>query len=198
MSRGSVSAWLDQLQAGNRSAAQQLWDRYFHRLVALARRKLGNVRLPVADEEDVALSAFECFCRSAEQGRLPDLLDRENLWRLLVVITARKAAHLMRDAGRQKRGGGRVFAAPPPDITEADVERLLDREPPPDFAASVAEECRLLLAKLGDAELETIALWKMEGYTTEEIADRLGCVPRTIERKVRLIRTIWAEEIGGS
>jgi hypothetical protein len=48
----------------------------------------------VADEEDVALSAFDSFCAGAERGRFPDLKDRDNLWALLVTITARKAADL--------------------------------------------------------------------------------------------------------
>ena len=54
----------------------------------------------------MALSAFDSFCRNAERGRFPQLADRDSLWRLLVVITARKAAHLVRDETRQKRGGG--------------------------------------------------------------------------------------------
>jgi DNA-directed RNA polymerase specialized sigma24 family protein len=60
----------------------------------------------------------------------------------------------------------------------------------------VAEECRRLLASLGDAELEEVALRKMEGYTTEEIASRLGYVNRTVERKLHLIRSIWSKERG--
>jgi len=43
--------------------------------------------------------------------------------------------------------------------------------------------------------LRSIAVWKMEGYTVEEIAARLGCVPRTIERKLRTIRELWGEEV---
>src|SRR6476646_2600314 len=50
-----------------------------------------------ADEEDVALSAFDAFCRDAERGRFPGLLDRDSLWHLLVTLTARKAAHRLRD-----------------------------------------------------------------------------------------------------
>ena len=105
-SDGSVSHWIGGLQDGDPKAVEQLWQRYFHRLVGLARAKLRQSQCRMADEEDVALSAFDSFCRNAERGRFPDLSDRDSLWRLLVVMTARKAAHLRRDEGRQKRGGG--------------------------------------------------------------------------------------------
>jgi DNA-directed RNA polymerase specialized sigma24 family protein len=194
---GSVTRWLGQLQAGEQAAVQRLWERYFRRLVGLARTKLRGGRPRVADEEDVALSAFDSFCRNAEEGRFPQLFDRHGLWRLLVVITARKAAHLLRDEGRHKRGGGVEFvrdAAGGAD--EASVlEQVMCREPDPAFAAQVAEEYRGLLARLGNEELEAVALWRMEGYTVEEIADRLGCVPRSVKRKLRVIRGLWESEV---
>src|SRR5262249_17720690 len=156
---------------GEQAAAQPIWERYWARLVGLARRKLGEAPRRVADEEDVALSAFDSFCQGAQRGRFPQLDDRENLWQLLVVLTARKAARLRRDQGRLKRGGGRVSAEA--DLGAADEEGALAEaigpEPTPDFAAQVAEECQRLLALL-DEELRSIALCKMEGYTTEEIA----------------------------
>src|SRR5215831_20563972 len=102
---GSITGWLGRLRTGDRAAVQQLWERYFQRLVQLARQHLHGAPRRVADEEDVALSAFDSFCRNLEQDRWPQLLDRDNLWRLLVVITARKAQHLLRDERRQKRGG---------------------------------------------------------------------------------------------
>jgi hypothetical protein len=104
---GSVSRWLGQLQGGDVLTVPPLWQRYFHRLVALARQRLRGSACRVADAEDVALSAFDSFCRAAEQGRFPDLANRDGLWRLLVVMTARKANQLRRNEGRQKRGGAR-------------------------------------------------------------------------------------------
>src|SRR5580700_9424491 len=101
---GSVSRWLAPLQEGDPAAAQQLWERYFQRLVELARKRLRDGPRREA-AEDVALSAFDSFCRSAAKGRFPQLSDRDGLWRLLVVITARKAARHIRDTRRQKRGG---------------------------------------------------------------------------------------------
>jgi DNA-directed RNA polymerase specialized sigma24 family protein len=188
---GSVSHWLDQLKGGDPAAAQPLWERYFQRLVALARTKLQGAPRQLADEEDVALSAFDSFCRAAGQGRFPQLNDRHDLWRLLVSITARKALDQRRYEGRQKRGGAAAEADEAADLAE-----IVGREPTPAFAAQVAEECQRLLASLGDTELEEVALRKMEGYTTEEIASQLGYVNRTVERKLHLIRSIWSKERG--
>src|SRR6516162_145511 len=104
-SPGSVTAWIAQLRAGDAAAAQPLWEGYYRRLVGLARQRLLGRPRAAADEEDVALSAFDSFCRGAEQGRFPRLADRDNLWQLLVTITARKALQLIRHERRRKRGG---------------------------------------------------------------------------------------------
>jgi DNA-directed RNA polymerase specialized sigma24 family protein len=189
--RGSVTQWIDALRDGDRDAAQRLWERYFGRLVGLARRRLRSAHRRAADEEDVALSAFESFCRGAEDGRFPRLADRDELWRLLVVITARKAGRLIRREGQLKRGG----ASGGPQEATWELEQVIASEPTPEFALQVAEEFLRLLGRLGDAELEAAAVWKMQGVTNEEIAARLGCVPRTVERRLRLIRDLWQDEV---
>src|ERR1700678_1945483 len=102
---GSVTRWIGPLKAGDVEAAQALWDRYFDSLVRLARTRLHDVPRAVADEEDVALSAFHCLCRGATGGRFPQLADRDNLWRLLATIAAQKAIDLQRRETREKRGG---------------------------------------------------------------------------------------------
>jgi len=190
--KGSISRWFGPLQEGDPAAAQELWERYFSRMVELARKQL-HLAPQRESAEDVALSAFDAFCRGASDGRFPRLDDRDSLWSLLVVITTRKAARHARDAGRQKRGG---------DLTELSgsgaelrLQEIVSREPAPDFAAEAAEECQRLLRLLADPELEKIALLKMEGHCVEEIGRQLGYVPRTIKRKMRLIRTLWEQEM---
>jgi RNA polymerase sigma factor (sigma-70 family) len=194
-SDASVTHWIDEFRRGDRTAAQQLWERYFHRLVRLARQQLPNRLLRAADEEDVALSAFHSFCRGVEAGRYPQLADRDDLWRLLVVITAHKAIHLARDAQRQKRGGPLASVAAD-DAEEGHLSQVIGREPTPEFAAQIAEEFQQLLDQLGDPGLRQIAVWKMEGYTNVEIAAKLDCAPRTVERKLQLIRNCWGGERG--
>ena len=72
-SDGSVTQWISRLKGGEASAAGQLWRAYFPRLVGLARRKLGPRARRLADEEDVALSAFKSLCLGAAGGRFPQL-----------------------------------------------------------------------------------------------------------------------------
>src|SRR5947209_7211625 len=96
---GSVTRWIDLLKDGDTAAARPLWEAYYRRLVTLARARLRGLPLRSADEEDVALSSFDSFCRGAEQGRFPRLEDRDDLWQLLVVITVRKAYDLARYEG---------------------------------------------------------------------------------------------------
>jgi DNA-directed RNA polymerase specialized sigma24 family protein len=196
-SDGSVTRWLGQLQAGDDAAVEQLWNRYFTRLVGLARQKLRAAPRRAADEEDVALSAFDSFCRQAEAGRFPGLLDRDSLWRLLVVVTARKAFHLIRDETRQKRGGGAAVRTEGDNAGDATplLEQVLSREPSLELAAEVAEECRRLLDSLDDKELAQIALWRMEGFSVEEIAEKLGYASRSVKRKLQLIRSLWEREV---
>jgi DNA-directed RNA polymerase specialized sigma24 family protein len=196
-SAGDVTVWLDQLKAGDQAAAQPLWERYFHRLVALAEKRLRQLPRRAADEEDVALAAFHSFCRGAERGRFPRLDDRDDLWQLLVVITTRKAADLVAYENRAKRGGGKVRGESalrrPEDGPEGSrgIEQVAGAEPTPQFAAEVAEECGRLLDVLGDDRLRSIARWKLEGYTNREIAERLGRSEVIVEKKLQLIRAIW-------
>jgi DNA-directed RNA polymerase specialized sigma24 family protein len=192
---GSVTRWLSQLQAGDPAAARPLWERYFRRLVGLARQRLHGASRRAIDEEDVALSAFKSFFRGAARGRFPNLADRDSLWRLLVVITCRKASHLRRDEGRQNGGAG-PFTTDTPNTSGGGsvLDRVLSREPTPEFAAQVTEERERLLRRLDD-DLRSVALLRMEGYTVNEVAARVGCVPRTVKRKLKLIREIWEKEL---
>jgi hypothetical protein len=155
----------------------------------------------VKDEEDVALSAFDSFCRAAEGGRFPRLDDRDDLWRLMLTFTARKAAHLVRDERRDKRGGGKVCTeADLPDDGDGDggddglLANVLGPEPTPEFAAQMAEDYQRLLDKLGAEDLRSIAVWTLEGDTAVEIAARLGRSVRTVARKLVVIRELWREE----
>ncbi len=187
---GSVSNWIVALRGNDHEAAQRLWDRYFKRLLGVARNELAK-RGPKAvnDDEDVALSAFHAFCRGLNDGQYPDLQNRDDLWGLLVVIAARKANDRAKGDLAQKRGGGQV-ALSLDALTADQLMRLCEEQPDPHMAALIAEEWTRLLESL-DEPLQHVVLWKLEGLTNSEISERSGCTRQTIQRRLRLIRETW-------
>jgi DNA-directed RNA polymerase specialized sigma24 family protein len=200
---GSITHWLGDLRGGDLAAAQPLWERYFGKLVVLARAKLQRQRHPrgAADEEDAALSAFNSFCLGVAEGKFPQLADREDLWRLLMTITIRKAYAQIQNQKRLKRGGGNVVedavlrgarSDSPIDPSSAlGLEMIAGDEPTPEFAAMIAEQYQRLLDALDDDSLRQVALSRLEGYTCDEIAAQLGCARRTVARRLDLIRKTW-------
>src|SRR5262249_19180456 len=180
----SVTRLIRAAQHDRASAVGPLLAVYFDRLVQLARKRLQNLPGLANYDEDLALRSFYSVYRHVRDPARPlRLTDRDDLWRLLAT---RPNSPRMHPLGRHRPG----------EVAGAyDPEQLLSREPTPEEAAATADECRRLLDALQDPELRQVALWKVEGYTNEEIAARLDCVPRTVERKVRCIRLLWKHEL---
>ena len=101
-----VTIMLEQLQDGDDAVAGAVWNSYFPRVVALARKWLGRSPRRASDEEDVALSVLGSLYTGLNEGRFPDLNDRDILWRLLVVMTARKVVNAIELDRAQKPGDG--------------------------------------------------------------------------------------------
>jgi DNA-directed RNA polymerase specialized sigma24 family protein len=204
---GSVTRWIGDLKAGDTQALGPLWNRYYATLVERARAKLFELRSSTAasDEEDLAVSAFNSLHEGLRQGRFPRLDDRDDLWRLLVHLTACKAVDRHRALNRQKRGGGMVFnevdmmAAGASDEDNGNpLDRIIGAEPSPEFAAIVAEEYSRRLDELGDQNLRRIAELKLACFSNEEIREQLNCSLRSVTLKLELIRKKWRAAKGAS
>lgn len=194
-----ITEWLDRLAAGESDAAQVIWQNYFHKLISHARCKLRNMPCRSFDEEDVVLSAMQSFFQGMRQGRFSSLGNREELWKLLLTITARKAHAQRRRNLRAKRGGGHVRGESIFDHADSQQDRccgigdILGEEPSPELATMVMENTQHLLELLDDETARQVAIARLEGYTNDEIALKLGCARRTVERKLERIRACWSE-----
>lgn len=191
MTQGSVSRLLGGLREGDEESVRQLWQRYAQPLVRLASSRLTAGGARAADAEDVALDAFFGLCqqlsRPASVERFPELHNRTHLWKLLACFTVREAFDLATKENRR-----RAIVSDETALGVEGFERFAGREPPPEFAAAVAD----LLEYLPSDQLRAVAIGKMEGRTNPEIARRLGCAVSTIERKLQVIRLLWQDAVG--
>ncbi|MEO1618090.1 MAG: ECF-type sigma factor [Planctomycetota bacterium] len=195
----SLTRWHAKLRDGNSEATTLLWERYFDRMVALAKRKLRHSQRVARDEEDVAMSAFKSFCLGLRQGRFLREDGGANLWPLLVTLTINKAIDQVRQNTRIKRGGGGAHAgaeAAPVNFQTAQevLDHVASRTPSPDMIAATNDAFDRLFETLdqsGDDQLRDIALASFQGESPQEIAEALGCSSRTVQRKLRTIKALW-------
>ena len=197
---GSVTQLVSDLRSDDSSvrnrAAQLIWERYFRKLLELARKNLGPRVRRRADEEDVLQSMYNSFCERQKRGEY-DLANRNALWKLLVTITLNKARDRARHEHREIRDVDRDQSMSVDEDTKSAgwvLEQMEANGPSPKEAAILndALEQRLqALADPKDPELRQIAVWKLEGWTNAEIAGELDYTERTVERRLEKIRRTW-------
>lgn len=195
----SVTMWIQGLKDGHEDAVAALWQHYFQQLVRMAGRKLGSASRRVADEEDIALTAFHSLCNGAAAGRFERLESRDDLWQILVALASRKAVDQIRRNVSHKRGGGMVRGDSIISSSGVDepggFEQFISEEPTPDVIASVEEQCQAMLNRLPDDTLRQLATLRLEGYSNEELAEKTGLSLRSVERKLGVIREVWSQDI---
>lgn len=185
-----ITAWINDLQQGDDVAAKKLWEHFFDRLKIVAKNRLQKKTRVVYDENDAAQSAFISFCNGISAGRFPNLSDRDELWRLLLVITARKVTGRHRHDHQDRRNVSRVvdhavFSESSDNLLNQNIQ---EREPSPEFAAEFADLCEDLMSKLIDPDVQDVARLKLEGNDNEQIAKQLDCSRRTVQRRLEIIR----------
>jgi RNA polymerase sigma factor (sigma-70 family) len=175
-------------------AARLIWRRYFHDLLELARSNLNRRIRRREDEEDVLQSMYKSFCLRQQRGEF-DLAGRDALWKLLVTITLRKARNAAKKQMRHRRDIAREQTIEDRDdggeSPQWALEQMDAAGPSPAEAALLNEALERRLEVLANPELRQIALWRLEGYTNREIADRLDCTERSVERRMERIRSKW-------
>ena len=71
-------------------------------------------------------------------------------------------------------------------------------EPDPVVAAQLTDICERLFERLPDDEVRQVARMRLEGFSVVEIADAIDRAVTSVERKLRLIRDVWNEELAAA
>jgi RNA polymerase sigma-70 factor (ECF subfamily) len=181
----SFPQWVARLQAREDTAARELFQRFTHQLVALARRQCSGALRHKVDPEDVVQSAYKSFFRRYGEGTL-DVGNWNSLWGLLTLITVRKCAERAAYHQAECRDTAREVT-PPPDAAESSWHEAFSREPTPVEAAILEETVEQLLAGL-DADGRPVVELSLQGYSTQEISQQLDCPERTVRRLRERVR----------
>jgi RNA polymerase sigma-70 factor (ECF subfamily) len=177
----SFADFLARLQARDDAAAQELFGRFTHQLIALARHRIATGLQHKVDPEDVVQSAYKSFFLRYGEGNL-EAVNWNSLWGLLTLITVRKCAERVAYHRAERRDVAREVSAPRGDDAAPAAEPF-GREPTPLEAAVMGETVDQLLASLDPDERPVLEL-SLQGYTTREVSEQLG----RAERTVRLLR----------
>jgi len=177
----SFANFLSRLQNRDNAAAQELFGRFTHQLIALALRHVETGLRHKVDTVDVVQSAYKSFFFRYGDGKM-NVVNWNSLWGLLSLITVRKCA----ERAAYHRAERRDVAREVSQARDGDVATWLEpvgREPTPLEAAVLSETVEQLLADL-DVDERPILEMSLQGYTTREISEQLG----RAERTVRLLR----------
>jgi RNA polymerase sigma-70 factor (ECF subfamily) len=175
----SFAEFLTRLRGGDDAAAQELFGRFAHQLINLARQHLDAGLRRKVDPEDVVQSVYKSFFIRYGEGNL-DLVSWNSLWGLLALITVRKCADRAAYHRAECRDAAREVSPPGGDEAAPWLEPL-GREPTPLEAAVLSETVEQLFAGLDEEERRILEL-SLQGYTTREISERVGRTERTVRR----------------
>ena len=195
---GSVTGWIERVRFGEDSKLEPLFDRYFQRLQDFAKRRIRSGSRVVTSEDDVALSVLRMLWEGLQRGSFHYVRNRQDLWSFLIRVSLRKIIDNQRRMSR--RGQGRM------EVRACDVEArrigplrnsVVDRFAfdlnDPAELAHVVELSRTFLDRLDCDEMRSVAILRMQGFTSAEIAREISKSTRTVERKLRIIRQTWDE-----
>ncbi len=190
-----ITVWIDGLRQSDPTSAERIWRHFLKRLLAATRGRIATSTRSRYDEEDAAQSAFLSLCSGMVDGRFPDVDDRNSLWHLLLKITSRKISARHRYDHRQQRSVSRSVQESAIGITGVGkgLDALPSGDPSPEFSSEFKDTCDQLFAGLEGNSLEQVGLLKMEGHTDSEVASKLNCSRRTVQRRLEVIRPNWLE-----
>lgn len=177
------------VRSGDQDAAEAVFDRYAQQLARLAERHLSRRVTQRVDGDDVAQSVFRTFFRRTERGDFR-IHSSDQLWKLLVTITIRKAQM----QGRRHGAGMRDATLEANDSVA--LLAAIDREPGPDEARIFDDEIERVLRTVPEHQRDLyrqVLELKLAGHSNREVARQLKLLARNVDRMIERLQDRFEE-----
>lgn len=181
----------EQCEQGDPQAFEALFGRYSERLLRLARSRISERLAARIEPEDVVQSVFRTFFGRVQEHRFV-FREQSDLWKLLVSMTLNKLRNQVdfHTAAKRDVGAEKVIS---PDASPSAFE--LDGETPsPAAVVAFLDLLEHFLSELRPNDRQILE-FRLDGYTQQEIAEKLGCTERTVRRVLDRVRKL-AEDQG--
>jgi RNA polymerase sigma-70 factor (ECF subfamily) len=185
-SRGDDLQLIAEFQAGSESAAQALFDRYCERLMRLAKRRIGQRMTSRVDPEDVVQSAYRTFFTRVKNDEF-SFHEQDDLFKLLVRLTVHKALRQIAYHRAAKRNP--ELEALQSSNPQEFLQQISAESATPDMEVALLDEFEQFMGQLQPLDRDVLQL-KLQGYSTVEIAEKLGSYDRKIRRVLERIQEL--------
>jgi len=173
-----------QIRSGDQEAANALYERYSQRLFGLAHRQMSERVRRLTEPEDIVQSAFRSLFRGVYSGSY-DAPEGCSLWQLLAVIAMNKVRRkVSRDKSVQPSLSIGVSSS---EGAAIDVPEVRETE-------GLENALRDALECLRPMEQDVVRL-RVQGFTVEEISEKLNRSRRTVERTLQQARESLADHL---
>lgn len=181
---------LSLFRAGDEQAARKLYDRYVDRLVALASRRISQRLASRVDPEDVVQSVFRSFFGRVKKGQFR-IADQDDLCKLLMRITVHKTLRQIAFHKAAKRNPS--LESGQDDSALGGIKNVFSHEPSPEAEVAFLDQLEHFFAQLRPEERQILEM-RLQGYSNEDIARKLGIYDRKIRRVIERVRAIAEHE----
>lgn len=189
------------MRQGDPEAIRRLVERYFGKLRKLSQERIRRGKPIYEDGEDIAIQVLTSVCKKVEQGKYPDLQNRDDLWYLMIFIAHRMVIDRRRSRKKLSLQTPEEEELFPKDQTlegaletiDHDLDSFLAEDSESDLQLFEIIDCwQEMIRQIKDPVAKEVAKLKLEGHNNREIAELLGIVSRTVERKSELIEQRWS------
>ena len=171
------------LRDGDESAADELFHRYYGRLVDLVQRNMGWRLREVEHPSDVVQSVFLSVFGQGHSDKI-EVASRGSLWPLLVTIALNKVRNRARFWARDRRDRAREIPAQDAQVADA--------QPTAEDASILKELIELLLEPFPSRRRQSLE-HILQGYGVGETADSVGVSERTVYNTRQTAMTMLAQ-----